>query len=507
MDHLSGAGHDQGWDVLRTQTFERQKKLGIIPADTKLTARPDFMPAWSSLNADQKRVYARMMEAFAGMLAYSDYQIGKVIKSLKNSGEFENTLIFYIQGDNGGSAEAGTSGLFNQESLFNGFKEPEEYSLKHIEEIGGPKSNNHFPSQWAWATNTPFQYYKAAASHLGGTRNAMAVSWPQRLKNKGALADQFIYVSDLVPTILEAAGIQQPEVVNGVQQVPLDGISFAYTFENSKAMGRRHTQTFEVAQNAGIYHDGWWAATKPIGPVWDIYAPTKAFKDRQWELYNLSKDFSQAKDLAKLEPGKLAEMQRLFMKDALHSKVLPIHGITDGTAGKPLLNAGRSHFVLHSGMTRVHESAAPRLIGRSWRISADIVVPSDSGNGVILTHGGLTGGYSLYLKNGIPIFHYNAMLDRQYSISGAQALAPGENQISANFVRDSDTPGAGGMLTITVNGKIVGAGRIDHTLAHWVSVVEGLDVGEDTLTPINEDYSISQSKFQGVIKAVSVDVE
>ncbi|MGE4430433.1 MAG: arylsulfatase [Sphingobium sp.] len=500
---------DQGWDVVREQIFANQKKAGIIPADAKLTPRPDFMPAWDSLPPDRKQVYARMMEAYAAAIAYNDDQVGRVIQGLKKSGQFDNTLIISIQGDNGASGEGGLSGNLTEEAFINQYPEDFEYLKRHIDEIGGPKAHNHFPAMWAWAMNSPFQYYKQLASHFGGIRNGMVVSWPGKIEAPERVRSQFLYVTDVVPTLLEAAGIKQPEVQRGVEQAPLDGISFAYSFTRPNAPTQRRTQVFEMMQNLGIYHEGWMASTAPAAAPWEI---TKAQKidltKRKWELYQVSKDYSQANDLAASQPKKLKELQALFFAEAEKAKILPIHGIAEGAQGRPSLTEGRTSFTYHAGLTRMPENTAPPIIGKSFDIIAEMDIPADrTANGVIVTQGGRFGGYALYVKDGKPVFHYNMTNDLQYRIASQTDLAPGKHVLMARFVMDKPERGSAGTVTLLLDGKDIATGRVDHTHRAWISNSEGFDVGEDTLTPINDDYTIANSRVNFTLDHVRIDLK
>ncbi|MEE4454841.1 arylsulfatase [Novosphingobium resinovorum] len=500
---------DQGWDVVREQIFAQQKKAGIIPKDAKLTPRPDFMPAWNSLPADRKLVYSRLMEAYAAAVAYNDHEVGKVIESLKENGQYDNTMIVFIQGDNGSSAEGGLNGNFTEEAFVNQYPEDFEYVKQHIDDIGGPRAHNHYPAMWAWAMNAPFQYYKQAASHFGGVRNGMVVSWPGHINAPGQIRNQFLYVTDVAPTILDAAGIKQPEVQHGVTQRPLDGISFAYSFSQPTAASRRHTQVFEMMQNLGIYHDGWMASTKPAAAPWDI---TKAQKidltKRTWELYQVSKDYSQSRDLAAAQPAKLKEMQALFFAEAEKAKVLPIHGIADGAQGRPTLTEGRTSFTYHAGLTRVPENTAPHIIGRSFDITAHMDIPQQGiTKGVIVTQGGRFGGYALYVKDGKPVFHYNMTNALQYRIASETTLTPGQHSLVTRFAMDKPERGSAATVTLLLDGREIATGRVEHTHRAWISNSEGFDVGEDTLTPINDDYRISGSRFTGTLESVRFDLK
>jgi arylsulfatase len=497
---------DQGWDELRRQSFARQKALGVIPPDAKLTPRPDFLPAWASLTADQKRLYARMMEVYAAALAFNDEQVGRLIDSLKASGEYENTLIIFIQGDNGASAEGGLQGLHTEESMINGFHEDFEWLLKHIDDLGGPNAHNHFPAPWAWALNTPFQYYKKVASHAGGVRNGMVISWPGHINDPNIVRRQFLHVSDVSPTILEAAGIPIPSEIGGVRQMPVDGISFAYTFNNAFAAPRRSVQMFEMMQNAAIYDRGWVAATKPEAAPWEI--TTKSldidFSKRTWELYNLDQDFSEANNLAASDPAKLAELKEEFMREAAANHVLPIHGVYDGAAGRPSLGAQRMDFIYRGRVSRVPENTAPRTLAHSFTITADVDIPTSGGNGVVVAQGGRFGGYALYLKGGRVTFHYNTTGDRQYRIVGISPVPAGNHTITADFAIDKPEPGQPGTLTLRLDGQVIGTGRIENTYRTWFSNSEGFDVGEDTLTPVSDEYTASSSVFNGTIRQIEV---
>jgi arylsulfatase A-like enzyme len=499
---------DGGWDVLRQQIFERQRRMGIIPASARLTPRPDFLPAWSSIPPERRRVYSRMMEAYAAALAYDDHEIGRVIDSLRASGQLDNTLIIFLQGDNGASAEGGLQGLFAEESMVDGHDEDFNYIQRHIDELGGPRAYNHYPAMWAWALNSPFQYYKQVASHFGGIRNGLVISWPGRVSRPEVVRDQFLYVTDIAPTILEATGITSPEVENGVRQMPLDGISFAYTFSNPSAPPRRTTQVFEMMQNAGIYHDGWMASTRPAAAPWDI--TTRAldvpFSARTWELYDVAHDYSQANDLAAREPARLAELQHLFMVEAERSHILPLHSITDGRAGRPSLTDGRTSFTFHAGLTRVPENIAPRVIGRSYEINADVVIPPSGANGVLVTEGGRFGGYAFYLRDDRPVFHYNMLGDRQYSIRSDRRVPAGPHRLTARFDIDRHEPGSGGTLSLFLDGNPIGSGRIENTHRNRISNSEGFDVGEDTLTPVSDDYTIAQSRFTGELRELRIEL-
>ena len=496
----------QGWDRMREESLARQKALGIVPANTMLSPRPADIPAWDSLSSQQKMVFERMMEVYAGQLAFADAQIGRVLDYLKESGQADNTLVLFLQGDNGASGEGGIEGSYEEQSFMNRYDEPIEELARRKDELGGPKAYNNYPVGWAWAMNTPFQFYKQVASHLGGVRNDMVISWPGKIKDFGGMRTQFHYVTDIYPTILEAAGIAAPKEVDGVKQQPIDGIAMNYTFDSATEPSHRHTQPFEMVQNMGIYRDGWWAGTKPVTAPWDYFKPAASVApdQRVWELYDLSRDFSQSKDLAREKPAKLREMQQLFWDEAGKNQILPIHSITEGTQGRPSATAGRTRFVYDAGVKRVPATVAPDTIGHSFSIRASLEIPPTGGDGVILTEGGRFGGFALYLLGNTPVFHYNCLGDRQYRISGTAPLVSGAHIIVADFSADSVERGAGGTLTITVDGKQAAQGRIDHTLRSINSLREGLDVGLDTGTPVSDDYQIPQSLSRSKIASVEV---
>ncbi|MGE0666504.1 MAG: sulfatase-like hydrolase/transferase [Sphingomonadales bacterium] len=498
---------DQGWDKVREESFARQKAAGVIPAGTKLTPRPAELPAWDSLSADQKRLYARQMEAYAASVAYMDHEIGRVIQSLKDSGEYDNTLIIFIQGDNGSSAEGGMNGLMFQQSRINGYKEDLAYMVTRIDDIGGPMLYNHFGAAWGWAMNTPFQYYKQVAGYFGGTRNGVVISWPKAIKDKGGLRSQFHYVTDIAPTIYEAVGVDAPAELNGVPQKPIDGIGMEYSFAAS-GPSRRMIQHFEMVGNRGIYADGWVAAMKPYRTPWGITSAADSDPNEQpWELYNVARDFSEADDLSKQNPKKLREMKELFWAEAGRNNVLPLR--TDFTTQKdmPSLTTGRTVFTFPAGAVRISQDTAPHIVNRSWSVSADVTVPEGGAHGVIATQGGRFGGWGFYVKDGRPVFHYNALDPRRYTVTAPEPLTPGTHKVMARFASDGGKFGPGGVLRLFVDGNQVAQGKIEHTLGNWISHTEGLDIGLDTGTPISEDYAVTDSKFSGGLEKVTITLE
>jgi arylsulfatase len=501
---------DMGWDAYREQTLERQKKLGVVPADTELTVRSKGLPAWEGLNADQKRLYARMMEVFAAYGAQVDDAMGRVVDAVKALPDADNTVIIYIAGDNGSSAEGGLEGSLNENLYFNGFPEKWEDNLKVIDELGGPKHFNHFPSSWAHAMNTPFQWTKQVASHFGGTRNPMIISWPDRIKDAGSLRSQFLHVIDIVPTIYELAGVTQPRELNGVQQKPIEGLSFFETFENAKAESKRKTQYFELGGNRGLYHEGWMASSPSFVPWeptrdenWD---PDKAV----WELYDTSKDFSQAKDLAKDHPDKLRALQDLWWVEASRYNVLPMDWrgsirMNAELMGRPSLVGKRTSATYYPGMVGLPDAACLPMLNKSWTITAQLDLPDDKAQGMIITHGGSEGGYGLYLREGKPTFVYNFLGQERPTFAAEKALPPGPCKLVADFKYDGGGMGKGGILTLSANGAKVAEGRLERTVPIQFSITEGLDIGEDNGSAVDWTYKLP-FRFTGKIEKVTVEV-
>ncbi|WP_372859806.1 arylsulfatase [Sphingobium lactosutens] len=499
---------DSGWDKMREETYVRQKRMGIIPANAQLTPRPSSLPAWNSLSPDQKWLYARHMEAYAAALAFADAQIGRIVQHLKDSGQFDNTLIIYIQGDNGGSAEGTLDGLMYEQSALARATEAMDYKLAHIDDIGTGKLYAHYPAPWAWATNAPFQYYKQVASHFGGTRNGLVMSWPGHIPAGGSMRSQFHFVTDIMPTMLEAAGIAEPKAVNGVEQQRMDGVSMNYSFSAPGAPSRRTTQVFEMMQNMGIYKDGWFAGTTPARPPWLTGANVATPVDqREWQLYNVAKDYSEARNLAASNPAKLQEMKDLFWKEAAANNITPIHNSTigEGSAGRPSLTEGQTKFVYRSRLRRVAQDTAPHIINRSFAIDADIVVPEGGADGAIIAQGGQFSGYSLSIIAGRVVFTYNAVPPRIYMLAAPKPVVPGQHHIAFDFQYDGGGPIKGGTGRLSIDGQKVAEGRIDHTL-RWISHTEGLDIGADTTTPVNPEQQ-SPAEFTGQINAVKVTLK
>jgi arylsulfatase A-like enzyme len=500
---------DHGWDKAREETLTRQKKLGIVPADTVLTLRHKDIPAWDTLDASQKRLSAHMMEIYAGYLEQTDHNVGRVLDVIEQLGQLDNTLVIYIVGDNGASTEGGLGGSANELAWLNGVPEDPESVLKKMNDLGTWKTYNHYPVGWAHAMDTPFQWAKQIASHFGGTRNGMVISWPARIKDQGGLRTQFQHVIDIMPTILEVTGLQQPSSVNGVAQKPIEGVSMAYNFDNPKAPSARRTQYFEMGANRAIYHDGWVAATTPTSAPWvSLTGGGDIINGYKWELYDIEKDFSEAVDLAAKHPDKLHDLQLLFYAEASKYNVLPldddkVQRLRGGI--RPSLVAGRTSFTYYPGNTRIPEGALPDVKNKSWRLSAEILVKKAGDQGMIVTQGGLFSGWALYLEHGKPVFHYNFVNTGQTRIAAPKELAPGKHTIVFDFKYDGGGIGKGGTGTLSVDGKQVAQARIEQTVPGRFSFDEGLDVGEDTGTPVSTDYDVP-FKFTGQINKVVVNL-
>jgi len=501
---------DQGWDKLREEIFARQKKLGIVPVDAKLTPKPAGIGDWDLLPPDQKRLYARMMEVYAGYLEQTDYNVGRVIQEIRRTGQLDNTLIVYIAGDNGASAEGSPQGLLNEMTFFNGIPEDLKQLQSRIDELGSWTTFNHYPVGWAHAMDTPFQWTKQVASHYGGTRNGMVVSWPSRIRDKGGLRSQWHHVIDIVPTILEATGLQMPSSVNGVAQKPVEGVSMAYSFADARAQSTRTTQYFEMLGNRAIYHDGWVAATTPVSAPWDPAGATvDVINGYRWELYNVERDFSQADNLADKQPEKLKDLQLLFYAEAARYNVLPLDNSKTerlDPAIRPSLTRGRDTFEFFQGMTRIPEGAAPDIKNKTFSVRAELVIPEQGASGMIITQGGLFSGWALYLDRSRPVFHYNTADVFHAEIAATEALRPGKQLVRVDFKYDGGGIGQGGLATIRVNGKVWAEGRIEKTIPIRITLDEGLDIGEDTGTPVVRTYDVP-FKFNGIIENVIVELK
>jgi arylsulfatase A-like enzyme len=495
---------DMGWEKLREQIFANQKRLGVIPANTQLTPWPDTLPKWDSLSFVQKKLYAREAEVFAGYAAYTDYEIGRVIQAVEDMGKLDNTLIIYISGDNGTSAEGTLEGTFNQMTAYNGIlKLPEAEQMLHYEDWGSDKTYPHMSVAWSWAFDTPFKWTKQIASHFGGTRQGMAISWPGHIKDVGGIRSQFHHIIDIVPTILEAAGIQAPATVNGITQKPIEGVSMAYTFDkaNANAPSKRDTQYFEMFANRGIYHDGWYACTTPPVPPWLLgTAKLPEINDYKWELYNTTDDYSQNNDLAASNPDKLHELQALFLTEAAKYQVLPLDNsiLPRIVTPRPSATAGRTVFTYSGENAGIPDNNAPSILNKDYTITAEVTVPQGGAEGMIATLGGRFGGYALYLLKGKPVFVYNLLDLERYRWEGgigtrdlfSDALKPGKHTIVFDFKYNGPGPGKGGTGVLTADGKLVAAKTIPHTIPFLMAIDETFDIGSDTRTTVDDSYKL-----------------
>jgi arylsulfatase len=437
-------------------------------------------------------VYARMMEVYAAALSHADYQIGRVIDAVRDMGALDNTLIVYIQGDNGASAEGGLTGLMNEVHLFNGLPEDFNYIRDHLDDLGSAKASNHYPAGWAYAMNTPFQWFKQIASHFGGTQDGMVVSWPARIKDKGGLRSQFHHVIDIAPTILEAAGIKAPSMLNGVPQKPIEGVSMLYSFDDPKAPSTRRIQYFETGRNRAIYQDGWIAATTPKDMPWALANHGNwSIDDQKWKLYHLTDDFSEAVDLAGREPRRVHDLQELFWTQAARYHVLPlmdvVRQVMSGAPQMPSPIDGVTKFTFYPGMSRVPEAAAPGLKNRSFTLSADLEIPADGADGILLTEGDRFGGLSFYLLKGKPVFCYNMAEFVRTTIAAPDRVPAGHHIVAADFKYDGGGRGKGGTVTLLVDGKPVASGHVAQTIANRLALDASMSVGQGTGLPVSDD--------------------
>ncbi|NOD48492.1 sulfatase-like hydrolase/transferase [Ruegeria sp. HKCCD5849] len=505
IDRFKGQ-FDQGWDAVREESFARQKERGIIPQDAVLTPRPEQLRAWDSLNDQQKELYARMMEVYAGALSHMDYQINRIIDAVEETGELDNTLIIYLMGDNGASAEGSPDGLLNEMTFFNNIPVPFEDTYARIDELGGPNTFGHFPSAWAHAMNTPFQWTKQVASHFGGTRNGMIIRWPAGIEARGEVRDQFHHVIDIMPTILEAAGLPAPTSINGVAQSEIEGTSMMYAFDNAEAPSTRRTQYFEMLGNRAIYSDGWMATTTPPEAPWvSVVKPTDVITEWDWELYNVAEDFTQANNLAAENPEKLAELQLLFYGEAAKYDVLPIVSSKVermDVSLRPSLTAGRTEFTYYDNMTRIPEGTAPDFKNKSHTITAHIEIADGDNDGMLVTQGGRFGGWALYVLDGKPVYTYNVANLERYNIEG-DPLSAGKHTIRYEFEYDGGGVGKGGMGKLFVNDELVGEGRVERTMGFRISLDETFDIGSDAGEPVSESYHVPFD-FPGTLEKVEV---
>ena len=495
----------QGWDKLREETLERQKKLGVVPVNTVLAPKPADIKDWDKLTPDEKRLFERQMEIFAGFAEHTDYEVGRLVNALEERGELGNTLFFYIVGDNGSSAEGGMIGMYNENTYFNGVLETLDMQLSRIEKLGTEETYNHFAAGWAVAGNTPFTWTKQVASNFGGTRNGMVVHWPAGIKAKNEVRSQFHHVVDVAPTIYEASAIPAPRIVNGIEQRPMEGVSMLYSFDDAKAAETRKTQYFEIAGNRAIYYDGWFAGTVHKAP-WEA-APRHPLTEDVWELYNVNEDFSQANNLAAKDPAKLEELKKMFLTEAVKYNVLPIDDRTierfdAKVAGRPDLMNGRTKLTLYEGATGMPENAFINVKNTSLSITADVTVPVNA-NGVILCQGGDFGGWTFYMAAGKPAYTYNFLGLQLFTIPSTQKVNPGKHTLKFDFAYEGGR-GGGGTGTIYLDGVKVGEGKIAKTHFNTFGIDETADVGEDQNTPVFMGYH-RKDKFTGKINKVTVE--
>jgi arylsulfatase len=504
---------DQGWDNLREETFARQKKLGVIPSDCELTARHEGIPAWDRTAPEMRPVLARQMEVYAGYLEHVDHHVGRLINALRDLEILDDTLVYYIIGDNGASAEGTLQGCFNEMAPLNGFLDVEtpQFLDERLDKLGGPESYNHYAVGWAHAMNTPYQWTKQVASHWGGTRNGTIVHWPSGIKAKGEIRSQFHHVIDIAPTVLEVAGLPEPTFVHGVEQRPLEGVSMAYSFDNAEAAERHETQYFEMVGNRGIYHKGWTAVTKHRTPWITGQTTLPPFDEDKWELYDTTKDWSQARDLTDKHPDKLRELQRLWLIEAVKYNVLPLDDrllerANPDIAGRPQLIHGNRQL-LFGGMGRLTEGSVLNIKNKSHAVTAEVVIPKSGFEGVIVAQGGLTGGWSVYAKGGKLKYCYNFLGITHSYVESTQPIPAGTHQVRMEFVYDGGGLGKGGTVTLYVDGKKDGDGRVERTEPFAFSADETCDVGMEAGSPVSEEYGSRGNKFSGEVNWVEIDVD
>lgn len=495
----------QGWDKVREETLERQKQLGVVPQNTVLAPKPADIKDWDKLTPDEKRLFERQMEVFAGFAEHTDDEIGRLIAALEERGELDNTLIFYIVGDNGSSAEGGMIGMYNENTYFNAVQETLDMQLSRIDELGTEHTYNHFAAGWAVAGNTPFTWTKQVASNFGGTRNGMVVHWPAGIQSKNEVRSQFHHVIDIAPTIYESAHVPAPKMVNGIGQRPIEGVSMVYSFNNASAPDTRKTQYFEMIGNRAIYHDGWFAGTIHKAP-WEA-APRRPLEEDIWELYNVNEDFSQANNLAGENPTKLEELKKLFMEEAVKYNVLPIDDrsierFDPIIAGRPDLMNGRTKLTLYEGAKGIPENAFINIKNTSLTLTADIEVSANA-SGVILCQGGDFGGWTFYMMDGKPTYTYNWVGLEIYSITSTQKVPPGKHTLKFDFAYEGGR-GAGGSGTIFLDDEKIGEGNIIHTNSNTFGIDESADVGTDENTPVFLGYK-GKEKFTGKINHVTIE--
>jgi len=503
---------DAGWDDVREKTVARQKEMGVIPANTKMPPKPEDIKDWDALTADEQRLFIRQAEVFGGFLEQTDYEIGRLISAIEEIGEMDNTLIFYIAGDNGTSAEGGPVGMYNEMTYFNGVTEKVEDLVPLIDDWGNSETFPHMAAGWAVAFDAPFTWTKQVASDFGGTRNGMIVHWPDGIKEKGGMRSQFGHVIDIAPTILEATGLPEPKSVNGTPQIPIEGTSLLYTFNDASAKERHTTQYFEMFGNRAVYHEGWFARTIHRAPWEAVNMPP--LETDTWDLYNVKEDFSLANNLADKYPEKLVEMEALFMSEGEKYHALPIDDrviarMNPAIAGRPDLLGDRTSLTLYDGMDGMMENTFMNVKNRSKTITAKVDIPEDGANGVILAQGGRFGGWALYMKDGKPIYTYNFLGLERFTVASESTVPVGAATIVLDFVYDGGGLGKGGMATLSVDGETVAKGRVEKTQPLVFSADETADVGLDNQTPVAEGIGIGreETRFTGKIHKVTLDVK
>ena len=514
---------DKGWNALRDQIFANQKKLGVIPADAKLTPWPkDLLKEWDQLSADEKKLFIRQADVFAAYVAYTDHEIGRVIQAIDDIGKLDNTLIVYIEGDNGTSAEGTLIGTPNEIAMFNGANPPVEAQLKYFYDIWGTdKTYNHMAVPWAWAFDTPFSWTKQVVSHFGGTKQGMAISWPKVIADKGGIRHQFHHVIDIAPTILEATGVKVPQTVDGIKQSPIEGVSMGYTFDrkNTNAPSTRTTQYFEMMSDRAIYHDGWMASTKVVRAPWESITPKLSPLDYPWELYDLKNDWTQTENLAARNPAKLKELQELFRQEAQKYQVLPLDNsfITRAITPRPSITAGRNMFTWTRPLTGTPNGDAPSVLNASYNFKAEIEIPEGGAEGMLITQGGRFGGYGFYVLKNKPVFLWNLVDLKRVRWEGP-ALTPGRHVLEFDFTYDGMGPGTlafnnysgigqGGTGVLKVDGAAAATQKMEHTIPFILQFDESLDVGSDTLTGVNDADYQPPFKFSGKLNKITLTVD
>jgi arylsulfatase len=497
-----------GWDKLREETFARQKKLGVVPADAKLTPRPKEIPAWLDMSAEQRRLFERQMETFAGFAEHTDHEVGRLVAQLEAIGELDDTLFYYIVGDNGASAEGGPEGTYNEMMALNGIVGKADQMMDHIDAWGDATTFPHFAIGWAWAGDTPFQWTKQVASHFGGTRNGMVLHWPKGIKAKGEVRTQFHHVVDVAATALEAAKVPQPKLVNGIAQRPMDGISMLYSVDAPEAADRRTTQYFEMFGNRAIYHEGWVACTRHSIP-WLLAANPTPLLDDVWELYNVNEDFSEANDLARQRPEKLKELQAVFMAEAVRNHVLPIDDrraerFNPVVAGRPDLLGERKSLTVYPGMTGMLENAFINVKGVHHTVTAEVEVKDATAEGVIIAQAGYFGGWTLYMKGRRGAPRVQLLRAGAHQRQSACCARRGKAHDRYEFIPDAQKPGTGGKSILSIDGQKVAEGKIPKTEPFMFSADEGTDVGLDGETNVSPDYPQGNNAFTGRIVKVTV---